>query len=93
MCDGANSVNRTNSNNRRLSNETGINNLEETQDKKLSLPSKESSGKTETQETEEMTKTMDDEEEFNEVCIQTIAADSLAAADGRLFQGDILLQV
>ncbi len=33
------------------------------------------------------------ENEEKEVYIQAIADDSLAAADGRLFQGDILLQV
>ena len=35
----------------------------------------------------------DQEEEDNEVYIQAIADESLAAADGRLSQGDILLQV
>ena len=81
LCDGL-PVNRTNSNSQTTADETG-GKVEE--DKRLELSCKST--------VEETKKVVDTEDEFNEVFIQTIAIDSLAAADGRLFQGDILLQV
>jgi hypothetical protein len=88
LCDGL-PVNRTNSNGKTTANEAGVN-VEE--DQRLGSSSKAiPSAKEET--AEKTKKAADAQDDFNEVFIQTIAADSLAAADGRLFQGDILLQV
>ena len=58
---------------------------------KLQFQSRENN--TEPEEDEACVDENDSENEEKEVYIQAIADDSLAAADGRLSQGDILLQV